>query len=111
MLVDTKLGHVSVPNEQIQPSGEIVLNISPLSIGNLHIDKEATTFQARFSGRVFDIYIPHVALVAIYARENAQGIDFSSNSERQFLEFTTSKSISKKKKPQKHQFRIIKPDN
>jgi stringent starvation protein B len=66
---------VRVPNEYVK-DGEIVLNISfdatsSLTMGNEHIE-----FKGRFGGVARDIFVPVDRVVAIYARENGQGMAF-----------------------------------
>lgn len=56
--------------------GQIVLNISPTAAPNLQMDNEAFSFQARFGGVAQSLYIPISAILAIYARENGQGMGF-----------------------------------
>lgn len=66
---------VSVPNEYVR-NDEIVLNISygateRLSLGNDHIE-----FRGRFGGVAREVFVPVGRVVAIYARENGQGLVF-----------------------------------
>jgi stringent starvation protein B len=69
---------VLVPHEFVQ-DGEIVLNISTEATGGLHLGNEEIRFQARFSGRVRDISVPITRIVAIFARENGQGMVFEES--------------------------------
>ncbi len=57
-------------------SGKIVLNVSPMAVRGLLLADEAVRFNARFRGRAMDIYIPMNYVLAIYARENGQGMLF-----------------------------------
>lgn len=66
---------VRVPTEFVK-NGEIVLNVSSLATNRLKIDNEAIAFQARFGGVPRDVYVPIARVVAIYARENGQGMAF-----------------------------------
>jgi stringent starvation protein B len=66
---------VRVPTEFVR-NGEIVLNVSALATNRLKIDNDAITFQARFGGVPRDVYVPIARVVAIYARENGQGMAF-----------------------------------
>lgn len=66
---------VQVPQEYVK-NNEIVLNVgfeatSGLSLGNEHIE-----FKARFGGATREIVVPIDHVVAIYARENGQGMAF-----------------------------------
>ena len=56
--------------------GQITLNISMTATQNLQIDNEAITFNARFGGAPFSLYIPMGAVIGIYARESAEGLFF-----------------------------------
>ncbi|MCS6945489.1 MAG: ClpXP protease specificity-enhancing factor [Sutterellaceae bacterium] len=66
---------VQVPPEFVR-NGEIILNISALATNRLKIDNQAITFQARFGGVPRDVYVPIARVIAIYARENGQGMAF-----------------------------------
>jgi len=58
--------------------GQIVLNISPSAAQGLSMTDEALSFQARFGGVAHKLYVPVGAVVAIYARENGQGMAFNA---------------------------------
>jgi stringent starvation protein B len=75
MLVDTSLDVVEVPRAFVE-NGRIILNISPEATHSLVLGNEAVTFNARFSGTAMDVYVPVVSVLAIYARENGQGMMF-----------------------------------
>ena len=64
-----------VPREFVK-DGEIVLNIGNEATQQLSLGNEEITFQARFSGRPFPVVVPVERVIAIYARENAQGMAF-----------------------------------
>ncbi len=66
---------VRVPPEHVR-HGEIVLNVGVLATDKLIIDNQAVSFQARFSGRVHEIFIPMENVVAIYAKETGNGMAF-----------------------------------
>lgn len=66
---------VRVPLEFVK-NGEIVLNVSALATNRLKIGNDAIEFQARFGGVPRDVYVPIARVVAIYARENGQGMAF-----------------------------------
>jgi stringent starvation protein B len=66
---------VRVPAEFVN-NGEIVLNVSALATSRLLIDNEAISFQARFGGVPREVYAPMGRIVAVYARENGQGMAF-----------------------------------
>jgi stringent starvation protein B len=66
---------VRVPREFVK-NGEIVLNISPLATSRLQLGNEAIEFQARFGGVARDVFVPIDRVLAVYARENGQGMAF-----------------------------------
>lgn len=66
---------VRVPAEFVK-DGEIVLNISPLATSRLRLGNEAIEFQARFGGVAREVYVPVTKVLAVYARENGQGMAF-----------------------------------
>ncbi len=78
ILVDATLDDVMVPEQHIQ-DGKIVLNIAPMAIQGLTLGDTEITFSARFSGQSQSLYIPIQAVLAVYARENGQGMMFSED--------------------------------
>ena len=77
MLVDAAVSDVLVP-QQFVKDGQIVLNISPSAVVELNIANDAVSFNGRFGGVAFDIYVPVAAVIGIYARENGQGMVFDA---------------------------------
>lgn len=75
LLVDAAQDDVTVPTQFVD-DGQIVLNINPSAVRDFYIDDRALSFNARFSGQPMDVYVPMVAILAIYARENGQGMGF-----------------------------------
>ncbi len=82
LVVDATLPGVKVPLQHVK-DGQIVLNISPGAVGNLLLGNDAVTFNARFSGNPFALYIPQRSVLAIYARENGAGTMFTPEEEWQ----------------------------
>lgn len=66
---------VRVPLEFVK-DGEIVLNISFDATSALSLGNEFIEFKGRFGGVARDIVIPVGRVLAIYARENGQGMAF-----------------------------------
>jgi stringent starvation protein B len=85
LLIDTGVEGCVVPVEHIE-DGKIVLNIAPLSISGLVLGDEDITFSARFSGKSHSIYVPVESVLAIYARENGQGMMFSEDDEEGLID-------------------------
>ena len=67
--------HVQVPREYVK-NGEIVLNISFDATSSLKLGNELIEFKARFGGTAREIAVPVDRVIAIYARENGQGMAF-----------------------------------
>ena len=76
VLVDAGFDGVDVPDHAIQ-EGKIVLNIATGATENLQLENETIFFKARFSGKPYQITVPMGAVIAIYARENGQGMIFA----------------------------------
>ncbi len=66
---------VRVPMEYVK-NNEIVLNVSFEATSGLKLGNEFVEFRARFGGITRDIQVPVDHVVAIYARENGQGMAF-----------------------------------
>ncbi|MFZ4650347.1 MAG: ClpXP protease specificity-enhancing factor [Rubrivivax sp.] len=66
---------VQVPGEYVK-NGEIVLNVGFEATSGLKLGNEFIEFKARFGGVARDIVVPVDHVVAIYARENGQGMAF-----------------------------------
>jgi len=76
IVVDASQKDVIVPTEFVT-SGKIVLNVSPSAVHGLAIDNDFICFSARFSGKAMDVIVPINAIMAIYAKENGQGMVFT----------------------------------
>ncbi len=68
-------GSVQVPHEYVK-NNEIVLNISFDATSSLKLGNDFIEFKARFAGSSRDIMVPIGRVIAIYARENGQGMAF-----------------------------------
>jgi stringent starvation protein B len=73
ILVNAESPEAVLPQQFIE-NGKIVLNVSATAVSNLHIDNDWLLFSARFNGKAMDISIPIKAILAIYAKENGQGM-------------------------------------
>jgi stringent starvation protein B len=67
--------NTQVPKEHVKDK-EIVLNLSFDATSGLKLGNEYIEFKARFSGVARDIIVPVGRVIAIYARENSQGMAF-----------------------------------
>ncbi len=72
VLVDA---NTQVPKEHVKDK-EIVLNLSFDATSGLKLGNDYIEFKARFSGVARDIIVPVNRIIAIYARENSQGMAF-----------------------------------
>lgn len=75
LLVNAKAPDCTVPLEHVK-EGKIVLNINPAAIQGLLMNNTAFEFKTRFSGVSRQIYVPIKAILAIYAKENGEGMAF-----------------------------------
>ncbi|WP_431095191.1 ClpXP protease specificity-enhancing factor [Polaromonas aquatica] len=66
---------VQVPREYVK-NNEIVLNISFDATSSLKLGNDFIEFKARFAGSAREIMVPISHVIAIYARENGQGMAF-----------------------------------
>lgn len=66
---------VQVPREYVK-NNEIVLNVSFDATSGLKLGNDFIEFRARFGGVARDIVVPVGHVIAIYARENGQGMAF-----------------------------------
>ena len=66
---------VQVPREYVK-NNEIVLNISTGATSSLKLGNDFIEFKARFGGSAREIHVPIGRVIAIYARENGQGMAF-----------------------------------
>lgn len=71
---DNEFAHV--PRQYVD-NGKIVLNLAPAAITNLDMGNDHISFNARFSGKDSSVVFPVVAVHAIYAKENGQGMVFN----------------------------------
>jgi len=70
-------GSVQVPAEYVK-NNEIVLNTSFEATSGLQLGNDFISFKARFGGVAREIRVPVDHVIAVYARENGQGMAFPS---------------------------------
>jgi len=78
LLVNAENDYAMIPRDFVE-DGKIVLNINPSAISDLQLGNDYIMFNARFSGKAMEVSVPIVAVLAIYARENGQGMMFDEN--------------------------------
>ncbi len=76
LMVDAGYPDTHVPEKYIK-DGKVVLNISTASVKELDLGNELISFNARFAGQPVKIMVPDNAVMAIYARENGNGMIFT----------------------------------
>ncbi|MCV2403041.1 ClpXP protease specificity-enhancing factor [Marinomonas sp. C2222] len=84
LLVNAEEEGTVIPTEFVQ-DGQIVLNVSMSAVRHLIMDKDGVSFEARFSGKPMQVFVPIKAAIALYAKENGDGLvfpeeDFSASS-------------------------------
>ena len=80
LVVDADFPGTQVPQEHVV-DGQIVLNVSPSSTGNLQLGNADISFGARFGGVPRNLLVPCKAVLAIYAKENGAGTVFTAEDE------------------------------
>ena len=108
LLVNAENDYAIIPRDFVE-DGKIVLNINPSAISDLQLGNDYIMFNARFSGKAMEVSVPVVAVLAIYARENGQGMMFDENNSN--LPPTPpegSPSPEQPKKSQKPQLKVVK---
>jgi stringent starvation protein B len=78
LLVDAENSGVNAPLEFVD-GGRLVLNVSPRAVRSLDLGMEEIAFSGRFGGQARDVSVPVRAVMAIYARENGQGMLFNDS--------------------------------
>ena len=79
LLIDATVEGVNVPPEYVRDE-RIVLNIDPGAVVDLHLGNEEISFATRFQGRSIQVILPLSSVMAIFAKENNQGLFFRSDS-------------------------------
>ncbi len=97
LLVNTTFDGVQVPTEYINDD-KIILNVEPGAVNNFHADNEWISFSARFSGKPMELFIPIVAVLAIYGKENNEGMFFTEEESLPSSSTPPSKPTPPKKK-------------
>jgi stringent starvation protein B len=107
ILVDTSSDDVLIP-KGIATDGKVVLNLSPSAIQNLEMTNDHVSFSARFNGVAQEIYCPIASILAIYARENGEGMMFNQESENATESDGADKDAGRPKKTGRPGLKVIK---
>ncbi len=78
VVVDAVMEGVEVPQQFVQ-NGKIILNVSHSATSGLTMSNDVVRFRARFGSATYDVIVPVLAILGIYARETGQGMIFSDN--------------------------------
>ena len=100
LLVDTASERVLIPR-QYEENNKIVLNIGPMSVRGLMLENEKVSFKASFDGNAMTVVVPVEHVLAIYTRENGQGMMFGDEDDQPPTE-------PKDKTPSKPRLKIVK---
>ena len=76
ILVEAAHEGVDVPDQAVQ-KGKVILNIDNAAVRDLDMGNDWLVFKARFSGKEHEVAVPVEAVLAIYAKENGQGMMFA----------------------------------
>lgn len=100
---------VQVPREYVK-DGEIVLNISFDATSSLKLGNEFIEFKARFAGTPREIMVPVGQVLAIFARENGQGMAFPRTSPKATNLLASGSSVSSNTPASETVTRAVAPD-
>ena len=78
VLVNAEHDATHVPRQYVE-NGKIVLNLGPIAVNELDMANDYITFNARFGGKAMDVSFPVSSVLAIYAKENGQGMVFNES--------------------------------
>ncbi len=98
---------VEVPMEFVK-NDEIVLNLSLEACHQLNLDNDWISFQARFGGIPRKIMVPVSHVLAIYARENGQGMSFPFDTNKSNKPKEVSQDELEKPKANRPSLTIVK---
>ena len=85
LLVDAGVDGIVIPEGHVQ-DGKIVLNVHTQAVKAIELGNEFITFSARFGGTSHGINLPIQSVLAIFARENGQGIFFQEEETQHQME-------------------------
>jgi len=76
IVVDATAPGVDVPQQHVA-DGKIILNLSYSATDGLDLRSEVLLFNTRFGGVSYEIAVPGMAVLGIYAQETGQGMIFT----------------------------------
>ncbi len=78
VLVNAENDASHVPRQYVE-NGKIVLNLDPVAVNDLEMANDYVAFNARFGGKAMNVSFPVATVLAIYAKENGQGMVFNES--------------------------------
>lgn len=69
--------NAEVPESAVK-DGLVTLNLRPAAVEAMSLGNEVITFNARFKGVSQTITVPVASVLAVYAKENGQGLSFDA---------------------------------
>jgi stringent starvation protein B len=99
--------HTEVPRAHVK-DGEIILNLSADAVRNLQVGNEMITCTGRFGGVPFNIMVPVVATLGIFAKETGQGLVFQGGDPQQPSPTSPGSDGEPKPTPHKPNLKIVK---
>ena len=99
--------HTQVPRSHVK-DGEIVLNLGVDAVRNLQMGNEMITCTGRFSGVAFDLVIPVLAVIGIFAKETGQGLVFQGEGPQSPAPSSNSGEGVSKPVPHKPNLKVVK---
>lgn len=99
--------HTEVPRAHVK-DGEIILNLSAEAVRNLQLGNEMITCIGRFNGIPFNLMVPVMSTIGIFAKETGQGLVFQAGEPDQPPPSVPSSDGGQKPVPQKPKLKIIK---
>jgi stringent starvation protein B len=76
VVVNATAAGVNVPQQYVA-DGKIILNVGYTATQGLELGAQALRFKTRFGGVGYDVEIPVMAVLGIYAQETGQGMIFT----------------------------------
>lgn len=96
-----------VPTAYVK-DGEIVLNLSSSAVRNLEMGNEMITCSGRFGGSSFNLIVPVVAVIGIFAKETGQGLVFQGSDPQQPPPSANSENAAAASAARKPHLKIVK---
>ncbi len=107
LLVNAENEYAMIPRDYVE-DGKIVLNINPAAVSDLQLGNDFIMFNARFAGKAMEVSVPVSSVLAIYARENGQGMMFDEQDNNPPPKSPTNGSPAAEKKSGRPQLKVVK---